>query len=914
MQVCSNCQRAPLATGDRYCFVCSAKLRDVKLDVKDEFVVIRPGAAEPEWRQGVLRNTGQFGVEVGLAPPDVAWLTLFPSEGDAPLRERWTLAPDDEAHFRVQVRPDGALTGPMTATLRVADGDGYFRDVLQHIHVLPPPRLEVVLDGGAVVEMAQTVGPELYGDVRVTSGSGARVVDVTPDPTVRQWASARMKGERLALAVELAGLREALGPERPSHVTVPLCFRLEDLPVPVEHAIELPLRWPASLRITARYAKQERALGGTWSLVAGRYHILSLLLGNSGGSVLTLRQISIASPDVPLYWIEAPPDGKHHWEISPRADPRVLRCVIDLRERDTPFEVTLTVLSDSPDEEEHRVQLRIEPVALEAFSGAVGLDFGTSNSCIALWPEHEGHPVPASYADTFIQTAAEKPSRDGTVASNILYHARISEGLRDRTIGHTLAPNDACLIHSVKRHLGEGGEILVPFIGGGPAVPLTAAEVAGDILQSLLWDAETALGRRITGCVLTHPVRFATRQIRALVDMLRGFGLNVESLLPEPVAAAIDFAVSDPAPPPFPRDYHLLVFDIGGGTTDIALLRIRDIFDEEANIRIIAPTLLAANGHRWAGGDDITWSVLEFALQTLDPKIVAQELGLTPETLAMLQSGLRSRDPVAWWTNPGLNRAFTVADTVKEARSNEEWGNGDMMIAAGGFLPDAVALRHIADSFYDVYELEALARKTLADGQITEPDTVLLVGQTWRIKRLVERIAAAFPGSRIHPTDGNHLKLPVARGACRAHQFADEEYGYRLDPTGLESFVTSRIGLVRGDKNTSERMFFEVIRAQHRIGEWGRIPGTVRPDRAVKIYENTGYDDSVFVEKAGSRRPNREIQHIGTLTVSSADLEGFSEEEIAAGTIELCVNREHVVLARLNIGGQKPPILITCVQ
>jgi hypothetical protein len=908
MQLCTTCQRAPLAVGDRFCFVCGATLREVELVLEQDYVVAAPGVEEPQTLWGTLRNTGQFGVEAGLAPPDVPWMALFPGEGDDPLHESWTLAPGGEARFRVQVQPDGLRSGPMTSALRVLDREGSFRHVLRHIRVFPPPRLEVVLDADTGIEMAQTVAPRVYGTVRVLSGGDVHVDRASTDAA---WASADMQEGRLAVGVDLDALRRALGTEHPAHMPLPVQFVLADPPVSVEHVVQLPLRWPATLQVALEYAGNACEADGSLEMTAGHYHVVTLVFENPGGAVLALQSVALDPPELPVYWVEQPPDEVHPWEIGPSGT-RILRCAVDLRRETRPFDLAFSIRSTSPGQEQQRASIRIEPKTLPLFNGAVGLDFGTSSSCLSLWPRFASHPEPARYAQTYVQTGGRASGGIGTVPSNVLYRARFTEDLRHRWIGREIDADAEAepLVHSVKRNLGQDSVYDVRFVDQRVTLPLTASEVAGDILASLVWGAEAELGARITNCALTHPARFSTLQIAAIRDSLQASGVVVDRLLPEPVAAALDFAVVDPDPPAFPRDYHLLVFDIGGGTTDFALVHVRDVIDTVVQVRTITPSLLAVDGNRWAGGDDITWGVLRFALETGDPAIIAEALGVSPDDLPRIRSVLETRDPVHWWTDRTITQAFAAADAVKRARADEAWegSGGDLLAQRGAILPSAEELRMVADRFYDDYELETMARDILADHDIEHPDVILLVGQSWRIQALVQRVTSAFPQSRVHPLTGADLKLPVARGACRAHMYADPEFGYTLDMSALTSFVTARIGLVRADIHTGSNAFIEIIGGRARLNEWRPVPGGVRRDRKVEIWENTGYSDTVTLEVAGTRIANREIRRLGTISLQEVDLSRVSDADLAAGAIELCISGEHKVQARVCIGDDTWPL------
>lgn len=898
MQLCTSCGLAPLATEDRYCFVCGVALRGLELCVTPDHVVAHGEAEGPAWLQGRVRNTGQFGVRATLARPDVPWLTLLASDADAPLDEGWTLAPGAEARFRVQVKPDPALDGPLSGTLRLEGIATPGKEALQHIRIFPTPRVSATIAG--VLPMDQRVAPELSGELTVLSGGGTRAVSVAAGAS---WAEALLRGGTLTVAVDMDALRQALGPDRPTHVSLPLHVTLADPGVEVEHPLSIGLRWPAYMAVRYRAAGEEHDGPPAWTLTTGRHHVLSAGIANAGGSVLGIREMVLEPTEAPLYWIDAPPDPAHPWEVRP-GETRWFRVAVDLRawtaER---LEAVLRVAPTRDGEPEQLVPLRITVTSLPVFRGAVGLDFGTSNSCVVLWPADEPEPRPAVFAGTNVRTG--ESVREGGVPSTVLYRSAFGDGMRSRDVGLVLAANSQArrLVHSVKRYLGEGRSFHPWFVDERASLRLSAAEVAGDIIQSLLWDAEVALGARLTECMLTHPVRFSTLQIAELKRMLAAFGVEVAGLLPEPVAAAVNFAVAAPNADEVPRHYSILVFDIGGGTTDIALLRVRDEIDTEQQVRTITPELLGVDGNRWAGGDDLTWSLLAAAFSRNGARdVLAKAISddFSENDLARVEAAVHSRDPVAWWEDGAVMEAFAAAEEAKRSRADEAWNpaGGDLLESRGTLLPDHTDLEKLANEFYESHDLGRMAGKLLeqADGG---PDVILLVGQTWRIKALRERVAREFPAARVHPSAGGGLKLPVATGACRVHQFADDRFGYRLDTSLLAPLVTARIGLVRGSLTTGRREFVEVVGSGQRLGEWCRVPGRPRPGAELEIHENTGYADDLTLEVAGRPVKNREIRMLGTVSILPPTGTDPDRTQLGGGSVHLRVNEDHQVEAKL---------------
>lgn len=231
---------------------------------------------------------------------------------------------------------------------------------------------------------------------------------------------------------------------------------------------------------------------------------------------------------------------------------------------------------------------------------AVGIDLGTTNSLIAS--------VKSGLAETLADEQGEH-----TLPSVVRYTAdKIIVGEKAKSAA-TEDPLNT--ISSVKRYMGRGlgdikergGRRPYEFVANGSGVPrihtvagdVTPVEVSAEILKSLKSRAEAALGGTLTGVVITVPAYFDDAQRQATKDAGRLAGLNVLRLLNEPTAAAVAYGLDKKS------EGIIAVYDLGGGTFDISILRLnKGVFE-----------VMATAGDTALGGDDFDYAVAKWIMQ-----------------------------------------------------------------------------------------------------------------------------------------------------------------------------------------------------------------------------------------------------------------------------------------------------------
>ncbi|MED9779915.1 MAG: Hsp70 family protein, partial [Peptococcaceae bacterium] len=216
----------------------------------------------------------------------------------------------------------------------------------------------------------------------------------------------------------------------------------------------------------------------------------------------------------------------------------------------------------------------------------IGIDLGTTNSCVAVMEGGEAVVIPNSEGNR------TTPSVVGLNNSG--------ERLVGQVAKRQAITNPDNTVASIKRHMGSDYKAT---LGGKQYTP---QEISAMILQKLKADAEAYIGETVTQAVITVPAYFSDSQRQATKDAGKIAGLDVLRIINEPTAAALAYGVDKDN-----TDQKILVFDLGGGTFDVSLLEIGDgIFE-----------VLATSGNNRLGGDDfdkkiIDWAIAEFKSQT----------------------------------------------------------------------------------------------------------------------------------------------------------------------------------------------------------------------------------------------------------------------------------------------------------
>jgi molecular chaperone DnaK len=228
---------------------------------------------------------------------------------------------------------------------------------------------------------------------------------------------------------------------------------------------------------------------------------------------------------------------------------------------------------------------------------AVGIDLGTTNSCVSVL--EGGEPTVIANAEG----ARTTPS--------IVAFAKNGEVLVGEVAKRQSVTNVERTIRSVKRHMGTNWTMDID------GKKYTAQEISARVLQKLKRDAESYLGETVTDAVITVPAYFNDAQRQATKEAGEIAGLNVLRIINEPTAAALAYGL-DKAD----QEQTILVFDLGGGTFDVSLLEIGDGVVE----------VKATNGDNNLGGDDWDQALVDHLVKTFGS---ANGIDLTKDKMAM---------------------------------------------------------------------------------------------------------------------------------------------------------------------------------------------------------------------------------------------------------------------------------------
>ena len=215
----------------------------------------------------------------------------------------------------------------------------------------------------------------------------------------------------------------------------------------------------------------------------------------------------------------------------------------------------------------------------------IGIDLGTTNSCVAVMEGGEAVVI----ANT----------EGNRTTPSVVGVSKSGERLVGQVAKRQAVTNADNTVSSIKRHMGTDYKTTV----AGTAY--TPQEISAMILQKLKADAEAYLGESVTEAVITVPAYFTDSQRQATKDAGKIAGLNVLRIINEPTAAALAYGMDKD------NDQTVLVFDLGGGTFDVSILELGDgIFEVKAT-----------SGNNRLGGDDfdekiIDWMIVEFKKET----------------------------------------------------------------------------------------------------------------------------------------------------------------------------------------------------------------------------------------------------------------------------------------------------------
>lgn len=336
----------------------------------------------------------------------------------------------------------------------------------------------------------------------------------------------------------------------------------------------------------------------------------------------------------------------------------------------------------------------------------IGIDLGTTNSCVAVM--EGGEPVVI-------------PNSDGArTTPSVVAFSKTGERMVGQLAKRQAIKDPDRTVSSIKRKMGSDFKVNIDGKG------FTPQEISAMVLMKLKADAESYLGGSVTEAVITVPAYFTDSQRQATKDAGRIAGLEVKRIINEPTAAALAYGIDKE------KDQKIMVFDLGGGTFDVSVIEMGDGVQE----------VLATAGNNHLGGDDFDQRVIDWMADSFKTenginlrtdKVALQRLKDEAEKAKIALSGV---------TSTSINLPFITADatgpkhldmTLTRAKFNEL--TSDLVEATMGPV-----------------------RQALTDSKLkpSELDKILLVGGSTRIpavQEAVKKFTGKDPFKGINPDE-----------------------------------------------------------------------------------------------------------------------------------------------------------------
>ena len=343
----------------------------------------------------------------------------------------------------------------------------------------------------------------------------------------------------------------------------------------------------------------------------------------------------------------------------------------------------------------------------------IGIDLGTTNSCVAVMEGGEAVVIPNA------EGARTTPS--------VVAFSKTGERMVGQVAKRQAITNPERTISSIKREMGTAHTVEID------GKRYTPQEISAMILSKLKEDAEGYLGEKVTEAVITVPAYFTDAQRQATKDAGKIAGLDVKRIINEPTAAALAYGVDKE------QDQKIMVYDLGGGTFDVSIIEMGDGVQE----------VLATNGNNRMGGDDFDQRIINWLVEGFKAE---SGIDLTGDKMAMQrlkEAAEKAKIELSGMTTASINLPFITADangpkhldmTLTRAKFNEL--THDLVEATMGPVRQA-----LADSGLKVSEL----------------NKILLVGGSTRIPAVQEAVKS-FTGK--DPFKGINPDECVAIGAA----------------------------------------------------------------------------------------------------------------------------------------------------
>ncbi len=389
-------------------------------------------------------------------------------------------------------------------------------------------------------------------------------------------------------------------------------------------------------------------------------------------------------------------------------------------------------------------------------SKIIGIDLGTTNSCVAVM--EGGKPVVI-------------PNQEGSrTTPSIVAFTKTGERLVGEPAKRQAVTNADRTIASIKRHIGSDYKVSID------GKSYTPQEISAMILQKLKADAEAYLGEKVTEAVITVPAYFNDAQRQATKDAGKIAGLDVKRIINEPTAAALAYGLDNE------KEQKIMVYDLGGGTFDVSLIEIGDGVIE----------VLSTNGDTRLGGDDFdnrisSWLVEEFKK--------AEGVDLSGDKMAMQrlkEAAEKAKKELSTATTTNINLPFitATADGPKHLDTNLSRAKFDELT-------------------HDLIERTGVpVQNALRDGGVTtsELGKVLLVGGSTRMiaaQDKVKQMTGKEPSKSLNPDECVAIGAAIQGGKLAGDAGAGDILLLDVTPLSLSIETQGGIATRLIERNTT---------------------------------------------------------------------------------------------------------------
>ena len=346
-------------------------------------------------------------------------------------------------------------------------------------------------------------------------------------------------------------------------------------------------------------------------------------------------------------------------------------------------------------------------------SKVIGIDLGTTNSCVAVMEGGEAVVIPNAEGNR--------------TTPSVVAFSKTGERMVGQVAKRQAITNPDRTISSIKREMGTDHRVSIDDKS------YTPQEISAMILQKLKSDAEAYLGQTVTEAVITVPAYFTDSQRQATKDAGKIAGLDVKRIINEPTAAALAYGVDKE------QAQKIMVYDLGGGTFDVSILEIDDGVIE----------VLATAGNNRLGGDDFDQCIMKYLVSEFKRTDGIDLCGDKVAMQRLKEAAEKAKIELCGVTSSNINLPYITADatgpkhldvTLTRAKFNELTG-------------------HLVDATMGP------VRQAMSDAGLKPSDLskVLMVGGSSRIPAVVEAVKN-FTGSE--PFKGINPDECVAMGAA----------------------------------------------------------------------------------------------------------------------------------------------------